>query len=327
MKGCLGCLRDSAAPYCAGCRRLLFDGADISAELTFSRPDYDTVSAETGPRRLSLSGVQPKLPLNLCEGRLQIVESGGQYILKPAPRGIFQHADMVPLNEHLTMQMARQVFGFRVAANAVVFFSDGEPAYLTRRFDIDKYGHRYLQEDFAQLLGRTEAQHGPAWKYECSCEEIGHMIRKHVDAYIVDLERFVELVVFNYLVHNGDAHLKNFSVFRRGIAECSLSPAYDLLNTRLHVPRESRMALELFFDGHETDSFRLNGFHTAGDFRLLSERLGLHQGRFQRFMDSLPARVTRMESLIGASQLNPACRQLYAEHMQDSLLALFGSRS
>ena len=51
---------------------------------------------------------------------------------------------------------------------------------------------------------------------------------------MVDMERFFELVVFNYIYANGDAHLKNFSLILNG-QDYRLAPAYDLLNTSLHV--------------------------------------------------------------------------------------------
>ena len=54
---------------------------------------------------------------------------------------------------------------------------------------------------------------------------------------MVDMERFFELVVFNYIYANGDDHLKNFSVIRQG-GDYRLAPAYDLLNTSLHVRGE-----------------------------------------------------------------------------------------
>ena len=44
--------------------------------------------------------------------------------------------DQVPANEHLTMQIAKQVFKLKVAENALIFFQNGEPAHLTKRFDI-----------------------------------------------------------------------------------------------------------------------------------------------------------------------------------------------
>ena len=273
--------------------------------------------------RLSISGVQTKMPLVLREGRLEMTEKGGQYILKPIPHGAFQRLETVPVNEHLTMQIARQVFGIRVAENALVEFADGELAYLVRRFDVQQDGSRRLQEDFAQIAGRSEQSHGQSYKYDFSYEEIGELIRKHVAAYQVEMEKFLHLVVFNYLVHNGDAHLKNFSLIRNEEGgDYTLTPAYDLLNTRLHAPNESRTALPLLKGDFETESYRINGFYAYDDFQELASRLGLHPVRFQRFMHAAVSKERAIFGLIDRSLLTEQCRQLYKDHVHDSIRAL-----
>ncbi|MDQ0477310.1 HipA domain-containing protein [Chryseobacterium sp. MDT2-18] len=43
------------------------------------------------------------------------------------------------------------------------------------------------------------------------------------------------LILFNYLFSNGDAHLKNFSLIETEQGDFKLSPAYDLLNTKIHI--------------------------------------------------------------------------------------------
>lgn len=137
------------------------------------------------------------------------------------------------------------------------------------------------------------------------------------------MERFLRLVFFNYLVHNGDAHLKNFTLTRNGMkGSYSFSPTYDLLNTRIHVPNESRMALDLFADDFETESFRLNGFHTMGDFELLAQRPGLQSARFRKFSDSISGCKDAVHSLIDRSRLIEPCKELYRTHLEDSLRAL-----
>src|SRR6202030_3091681 len=112
------------------------------------------------------------------------------------------------------------------------------------------------------------------YKYDCSSEEIGDLIRRYVAAYPVDLERYFKLVTFNYLVNNGDSHVKNFSLIRNEqTGEYNLTPAYDLLNTRLHLPDESRTALELFKDDFETESYKANGYYAYDDFVVLAQSL------------------------------------------------------
>lgn len=61
------------------------------------------------------------------------------------------------------------------------------------------------------------------------------LIKKYVAAYPVALEEFFKLVVFNFLFSNGDAHLKNFSLLETPQGDYQMSPAYDLMNTKIHV--------------------------------------------------------------------------------------------
>jgi len=306
----------------------LFDGKKVSSVLAFSRPTYNRARLAATAGRLSISGIQTKMPLALRDVRLEMTESGGQYILKPIPHGEFQHLDVVPVNEHLTMQIARQVFRISVAENALVAFSDSEMAYLVRRFDIQSDGSRSLQEDFAQVASRSEETHGKNYKYDFSYEEIGDLIRLYVAAYPVWLERFFQLVVFNYFIHNGDAHLKNFSLIRNEeYGDYTLTPAYDLLNTRLHVPNEERTALALFKDDFETDSYKANAFYAYDDFRELALRLGLLEKRFRSLMRAFIDSESAVFSLIERSALSAECKQLYKRHVQDSIEALSHSHA
>jgi serine/threonine-protein kinase HipA len=323
MRSCPGCLREGQDTYCPPCRKRLFGGKKVSHVLTLSRPLYNQAKLSVTTKRLSISGIQTKMSLALRDGRLEMTETGGQYILKPIPHGDFQNLDAVPLNEHLTMQIARQLFGISVAENALVFFNDGEPAYLVRRFDVQDDGARSLQEDFAQLAARSEETHGKNYKYDCSYEEIAGLIRKHVAAYPVGMERFFHLVVFNYFIHNGDAHLKNFSLIRNDqYGDYTLTPAYDLLCTRLHVPDEERTALPLFKDDFETDSYKANAFYAYDDFRELATRLGLRETRFARMMQAFTDKEGAVASWIDRSALSEQCKQLYKSHIHDSIRAL-----
>ena len=323
MTNCPGCLKEGHSTYCQPCRKRLFGGKKVSHVLPFSRPVYNQTKLATTEKRLSISGIQTKMSLVLRAGRLEMTETGGQYILKPIPYGEFRHLDAVPVNENLTMQIARQVFGLRVAENALVEFEGGGLAYLVRRFDVQEDGTRHLQEDFAQIAERSEESHGKNYKYDSSYEEIGDLIRKHVAAYQVEMEKFLHLVVFNYLVHNGDAHLKNFSLIRNEESgDYTLSPAYDLLCTRLHAPDETRTALDLFKDDFETESHRINAFYAYDDFQELAKRLGLHPVRFKRFMQSAVSKEPEVFSLIDRSALPEECKQGYKKCVRDSMRAL-----
>ena len=65
--------------------------------------------------------------------------------------------------------------------------------------------------------------------------ELFELMKSHLPIYKLEAIRLFKLLVFNYLFSNGDAHLKNFSIVETPLGDYRLSPAYDLLNTRIHV--------------------------------------------------------------------------------------------
>lgn len=328
MTNCPGCLKSGHTTYCGGCRKRLFNGKEVPFVLPFSRPAYNQVKLTVTTERMSISGIQTKISLALRERRLEMTESGGQYILKPIPPGEFQRLEVMPINEHLTMQIARQVFAINTAENALVSFEGDELAYLVRRFDVQPDGTRSLQEDFAQIAGKTEENAGRNYKYDYSYEGIGNLIRRHVAASRVDLEAYFKLVLFNYLIHNGDTHLKNFSLIRdEQTREYRLAPAYDLLNTRLHLPGESRTALDLFDGDFETESFRANAFYAYDDFLVFAQRLGLMERRAKRILQEFIDRRDKVLLLIERSPLTEECKRLYRGHVEDRLRAISHSHS
>ena len=167
----------------------------------------------------------------LEKNMLRLTKEGeqGTYILKPVPSDL-KKAGQVPANEHLTMQIAGQD-GINTAANAMIFFRNGDSAYITKRFDVKEDGVKAGKEDFASLSGKSRDNAGPDFKYQSSYEECGFLIRKFVPAWRVEIEKYFSLVVFNFLFSNGDAHLKNFPLLESSHGDYLLSPAYDLINT------------------------------------------------------------------------------------------------
>lgn len=133
--------------------------------------------------------------------------------------------DQISANEHLTMQIAQQVYKIPTAENRLVFFKNGEAAYITRRFDYDTNGNKIKQEDFSSQAHKTSATHGRDFKYTGSYEDAAALLKANVSAWQVPMRRFFALIVFNYLFANGDAHLKNFSLQQTpGATTCSRRP-------------------------------------------------------------------------------------------------------
>ncbi len=232
---CIGCYKENTEGYCSSCRKKVFDGKNVSAYLSFNHPGPENFKDfQEKTKRLSISGVQLKYSLKLQNKELVLTESDGHYILKPVPpTTTILNRDQAPENEHLTMQIASQLFNIPVAANALIYFKDGTPAYITRRFDRKADGSKYLQEDFAQISGKTKSSNGENYKYEGAYEDIGKLIQKYVAAALPAVELLFKQILFNYIFSNGDAHLKNFSLMRTEYEDYVLTPAYDLMSTVL----------------------------------------------------------------------------------------------
>lgn len=316
---CFGCYKEVKEGYCLSCRKLMFGGARVPAVLSFDAPNNENLAHfQSHSKRLSISGAQLKYSLRLNNKELVLTEAGGQYIIKPIPPAKqFAHIDSIPENEHLTMQIAAQVFKIPVAANVLIFFKDGAPAYLTKRFDVRPEGGKYLQEDFAQLSGQTARTHGENFKYEGSYEDIGKRIQQFVPASIVALERLFMQVVFNYVFSNGDAHLKNFSLIRNNEGEYQLSPAYDLLSSVIHNPHESDTALDLYEGDHNAAFYCTYGYYGANDFLELARRLSILPKRAERILGIFLNKKEMAIQMVNDSFLQEDVKQIYVKHVED----------
>lgn len=290
-------------------------------KLSFNRKDVISYRIKTADR-MSISGVQDKISLKLDRGELLPTEIDGGYILKPVPSAdIPAFINDIPANEHLTMQLATQVFSINTAINACIYFSDGELAYITRRFDRRPDNSKIAQEDFCQLSGRTEKKNGRAYKYDASYEEVGRLLKQFCAAYRVEVEKLFMQIVFNHVFSNGDAHLKNFSLFESDLGDHVLTPAYDLICTTTHIPDEARTALN-FFDTYETASFQQNAFYKRPDFLKLAEIYGIIPERAERFLDQYADRREMALALINRSYLSDAAKNDYRNRFVDRLHAI-----
>lgn len=315
---CPSTLQEGFATYSPSARRQLFDGKEVSPVLDFDSPNNDSAAKEAYLKnvgRISLSGVQPKASLVLdAEGHLVKPDENerGTYILKPAPSSyaLFDRK-YCPANEHITMQLASQVYQIETAVNSICFFRDGEAAYLCRRFDVGPDGQKYSQEDFASLAGLTNANGGSDFKYSnLSYEECADIIRRYVKAAPVEILKFFRIIVFNYLTLNDDAHLKNFSLINRGDGEYHLAPAYDLINTSLHLSMPRIFALDkgLFKEG-----MQLSDTKTVGrkDFEEFGRRIGLSERLIKRELNFFATEYPLAKELIDRSFLSESLKRSY----------------
>lgn len=316
LKYCPGTLAEGFTTYSPGCLRHLFGGKKVNHVLRYEQPQQSEEVAEQfmeNRKRISISGVQEKLSLILEKNVLRLTKEGeqGTYILKPIPIDL-KKVDQVPANEHLTMQIARQVYGLNTAENALIFFKNGSPAYITKRFDVKEKGGKWGNEDFATLAGKTKDNAGANFKYDYSYEEAGLLIQKFVPAWRIEIEKFFSLVVFNFLFSNGDAHLKNFSLLESDSGDYLLSPAYDLVNTRLHFD-DTDFALDkgLFADEFKSEQFKKSGHPSKNDFTEFALRIGVKESRIEKLLNPFLEKQLFVETLISRSFLTQANKRGY----------------
>ncbi len=309
IKFCPSTLAEGFDTYSRTALNRVFQGKKVNHILPYDSP---TSNANTDPqfdqnrKQISISGVQEKFSVLLDKNKLRLAreEEQGTYILKPIP-GAGKHAYQMPANEHLTMQIARQIFGIETAENALIFFNDGSPAYITKRFDVKKDSTKLAQEDFASLAGRTPQTHGEHYKYQGNYLEIFELMQKYLPTYKIEAPKLFKILVFNYLFSNGDAHYKNFSILETSFGDSRLSPAYDLLNSRIHID-DKEFALD---DGLLPRKFSQSKIKLQ--FALLAEKAKIKQNTYHDIMSLMISNSDLVNKMVTASFLNESTKRNY----------------
>jgi len=320
IKYCPGTLAEGFDTYSRTCLNRVFQGKKVYHVLPYdsptSNPETDELFEENR-KRLSISGVQEKFSIILEKNKLRLVNEGerGTYILKPIP-GAGKKTDQMPANEHLTMQIARQVYGINTAENALIFFINGTSAFITKRFDINKDGNKLAQEDFASLAGRTPQTHGEHYKYLGNYLELFEIMQANVPAYKIEAHKLLKILMFNYLFSNGDAHFKNFSLLETSMGDFRLSPTYDLLNSRIHI-EDKDFALE---DGLLPR--KLAQGKIRRQFAIVAEHAGIKEKIFNDILTLMISQSHLVENMIFSSFLNEVTKRNYWQSYQGRLKQL-----
>ena len=222
--------------YSARGVRLLSRSLTELIELPFSAQELRREAAARSDK-ISIQGVQPKLSarLNIKKQQFELCDRNGRYILKPQ---IAEYQE-VPENEDLTMRLAG-LAGIEVPLHGLLHGRNKELTYFIRRFDRVGRKSKIHVEDFAQL-----AELSRDTKYRSSMEKVASLIEKYCTFPAVEKVKLFRLTLFCFLVGNEDMHLKNFSIIYKDDV-IALSPAYDLLNTTIVLPKpEEELALPL----------------------------------------------------------------------------------
>ncbi len=314
---CPGTLTKGYNTYSTTCLRRMFNGRKVNHILPYDSPTGNGTTEDLfleNKIRISISGVQEKFSVLLEKNKLRLIDEGerGRYILKPIP-SVGKKLDQMPANEHLTMQIARQIFNIETAENALIFFKNGQPAYLTKRFDVKEDGSKLAKEDFASLAGRTPQTHGENYKYLGNYLEMFELMKKFLPAYQLEAPKLFSLIVFNYLFSNGDAHFKNFSLIETPLGDYRLSPAYDLLNTRIHI-EDSDFALD---DGLLPKNLAKGNVWVQ--LNLLAEKAALSKVQKDSIFENLLSKKEEVEYLINSSYLNERTKRNYTQAYETRL--------
>lgn len=308
---CPGTLKEGNQTYSSTALKRVFNGKKVSHVLPYESPATNEVTDELfddNRKRMSISGVQEKFSILLDKNKLRLIKEGeqGQYILKSKPSA-GKNPEQMPANEHLTMQIARQVFNIETAENALIFFSNGDQAYITKRFDVKDDGTKRAQEDFAALAQRTPQTHGENYKYLGNYYELFELLKKFVPAYNVEAPKLLKLILFNYLFSNGDAHFKNFSLIQTELGDYKLSPAYDLLNSRIHIA-DKDFALD---DGLLPSAQAKGKVHEQ--FHKLGEIAGINTKLIDGIFSLLTSKKDEVLNLISHSYLSDKLKRNYEQ--------------
>lgn len=172
MSKCLYCYKElgpGEVDYHKSCCRKFF-GTTTVPSLEYTRAQMDELAAQVIKSQTTLTGVQPKLSLNLDKHKdsqkLTIVGLWGSYIFKPQT----ERFAMLPENEDLTMHLA-EIAKLKVVPHTLIRMKDGSIGYLTRRIDRKADGEKIAMEDMCQL---TERQTEHKYRSSYRADRKGH---------------------------------------------------------------------------------------------------------------------------------------------------------
>jgi serine/threonine-protein kinase HipA len=184
--------------------------------------------------RISGAGAQNKLVIAKENNQWSLPLYGcpSTHIIKP---NIQNFPDSV-LNEYFCMKLAQMV-GIQVPEVEIITIQ-GHHFYAIKRYDREFNENsitRLHQEDFCQLLNipphqKYQKEGGPSIQQLFQTIQI---FQKQGKMKGTETIRLLQLIIFNFLIGNGDAHGKNFSILYKA-NQVELAPGYDVLSTLVY---------------------------------------------------------------------------------------------
>lgn len=248
--------------------------------------------------KLSISGVQPKLSVKLDkkDNALIVVDEGGEYILKPQTSTFAN----IPENEQCCMDIADQL-GINIPLHRLLLLKDKSFAYVIKRFDREK-GRKIHQEDFSQILEQND-------KYKGSIEQIGRKLKEISSVPGYDIQLLFERVVLNFILGNGDAHLKNYSISYKD-DNIRLAPAYDIVCSKLVIVEEEDSAITI--NGKKNNLKRID-FDQLADYFDIPIKI-----RYEKFEN----KFNIIKEIIESSHINKEKQEHFVKIVKERLSRL-----
>ena len=250
-----------------------------------------TIGKEEG-FRISGTGAQDKLIACVKEGKILLPLFGAPstHIIKPP---VAAYHDSV-FNEFFCMRLA-QAMEVPAPACDILTLKD-VPYYCVTRFDrhvVEGQICRIHQEDFCQLFSvdpekKYENEGGPTIP---KCFSLIRQMRLGTTGQVDFLRR----IIFNFLIGNGDAHAKNFSVLYRGKG-VQLAPVYDLLCTEIYDSLAHETAMSI---GGETSFAKI----TSDSFARMAQECTIRPKLVITLIDEMLERITAVSKSL-ADELN-----------------------
>ncbi len=208
-----------------------FKSIDLDEILQNDTPDTFIKILKTFLNKNAISGIQPKT-LALLQDKTTL--STKEYIIKTWG----EEYPYLAQNEYFCLK-AVQKAGV-VIPN--ILLSKNNKFLLVERFNFDKSKDEYLGfEEVLVLMGKNKEE-----KYSGSYEAIAKVIYAVTTNKRDSMRSLYKTIVMNYLLKNGDGHLKNFGVvYDREFKNISFSPAYDIVNSCVYFYKD-RPALTMF---------------------------------------------------------------------------------
>lgn len=208
-----------------------FGSIDIKSVLENDNEDTFSKVLTAFLHKNSISGVQPKT-FALLEDKILLTTK--EYIIKTWGS---EYPELA-LNEYFCLKAVEKA-GVLIPN---ILLSENNKFLLVERFNYNKSTHEYLGfEEILVLQGKNRDE-----KYSGSYESIAKVLYTVTTNKTQSMISFYKTLVMNYLLKNGDAHLKNFAIlYDKDISEIYYSPAYDVVNTCVYIHKD-RPALTLF---------------------------------------------------------------------------------